>query len=80
MDREREISAFVTPSGLYEYNVLLFGMKNSPATFQIMIHSVVQCLPNTSTYIDDLVTGSNSWESHIADMEKLFQKPILQLI
>lgn len=57
-DRGREISAFVTPSGLYEYDVLPFGMKNSPATFQRMINSVVQGLPNTSAYIDDLVTGS----------------------
>lgn len=73
-DRGREISAFVTPSGLYEYNVLPFGMKNAPATFQRMIHSVIKNLPNTNAYIDDLVTGSDSWEAHLEDVERLFQR------
>ena len=56
-DRAREISAFVTPSGLYEYKVLPFGMKNAPATFQRMMNGVVKPLPNTDVYIDDLITG-----------------------
>lgn len=73
-ERAREISAFVTPSGLYEYNVLPFGMKNAPATFQRMIQSVIQGLPNTNAYIDDLVTGSDSWEEHLQDVGRLFQR------
>ena len=32
-NRAKEISAFVTPDGLYQYEVMPFGMKNSPATF-----------------------------------------------
>jgi len=73
-ERGREISAFVTPSGLYEYKVLPFGMKNAPATFQRMIQSVIQDLPNTQAYIDDLITGSDSWEEHLQAVEKLFQR------
>ena len=71
-ERGRQISAFVTPFDLYEYNVLPFGMKNAPATFQRMMHSVIQDLPNTYAYLDDVVTGSDSWEEHIKHVEKLF--------
>ena len=73
-DRGREISAFVTPSGLYEYNVLPFGMKNSPVTFQRMINSIIQGLKDTDAYIDDLVTRSYTLEEHIESVEKLFER------
>ena len=73
-DRAREISAFVTPSGLYEYNVLPFGLKNAPATFQRMIQSIVNDLPCTRAYLDDLVTASESWDSHLKAVSLLFEK------
>ena len=73
-ERGREISAFVTSSGLYEYNVLPFGMKNAPATFQRMMESVVQGLGHTHAYIDDLITKSDTWEDHIMNLEELFKR------
>ena len=73
-ERGREISAFVTSSGLYEYNVLPFGMKNAPATFQRMMESVVQGLEHTHAYIDDLITRSDTWEEHVKNVEELFER------
>ncbi|CAC5364330.1 unnamed protein product [Mytilus coruscus] len=40
--RAREISAFVTPDGLFQYTVMPFGMKGAPATFQSMINNVIK--------------------------------------
>ena len=31
-ERAKKLSAFVTPEGLYQYRVMLFGMINAPAT------------------------------------------------
>ena len=38
--RAKEISAFVTPDGLFQYNVMPFGMKNSNSTFQRLVNTV----------------------------------------
>ena len=40
-DRGKQLSAFVTPYGLYQYKVMPFGMKNSGATFQRQIDIVL---------------------------------------
>ena len=40
-ERAKEVSAFVTPHGLYQYKVMPFGMRNSPATFQRHINRII---------------------------------------
>ena len=35
-ERAKQLSAFVAPSGLYQNKVMAFGMKNSPATFDLL--------------------------------------------
>jgi hypothetical protein len=63
--RAREISAFATPDGFYEYTVTPFGMRNAPATFQRMINTVIQGLDGCRAYIDDVVIFSNTWKEHM---------------
>ena len=49
-ERAKELSAFVTSSGLYQYKVMAFGMKNSPATFQCLINSVTSGIDGCDAY------------------------------
>ena len=72
--RAQEISAFVTPDGLYQYTVMPFGMRNAPATFQHMINSVVSGLEGCAAYIDDVVIYSHSWDQHVSQLRSLFSR------
>jgi hypothetical protein len=68
--RAKEISAFVTPDGLYQCNVMPFGMKNSQATFQRMMK---QDLAGVETYVDDIVVYSDTWE-HLSRLHHMFER------
>ena len=73
--RAREISAFVTPSGLhvYQYKVMPFGMKNDPATFQRMVNKLIRDIDGCEGYIDDVVICNDNWSDHIHQIKRFFQ-------
>ena len=71
--RARKISAFITPSGLYQYKVMPFRMKNAPATFQRMVNELVRDIDGCEGYIDDVVIYSDNWSDHIRQMKCFFQ-------
>ena len=73
-ERAKEISAFVTPDGLYQYKVMPFGMKNSPASFQRLVNTLTADIPNCEVYIDDAVIFTDSWEDHLQTIELFFKK------
>ena len=70
-EQAKEVSAFVTPDGLYQYTVMPFGMKNAPATYQRMINKVTSGLKGCGAYIDDLVIYSDNWEQHLVQLRDL---------
>ena len=64
-NRAKEISAIVTPDRLYHYKVMPFGMKNSSATFQRLVNSLIFNLVVCKAYIDDAIIFSEEWEHHL---------------
>lgn len=56
-------TAFVTNRGLYESNVMNFGLVNAPATFQTMMNDIFVDYVrrgDTGVYIDDVIIGTKS--------------------
>lgn len=57
-------SAFVTPSGVYQWKRMPFGLVNAPASFQALMTQVLRGL-NWKTclvYVDDILVFSNSFK------------------
>ena len=74
-ERAKDISAFVTPSGLYRYKVMPFGMKNSGATFQRMMNKVLAGVKGAGVYIDDIITyNSGSFVAHVNLIDEVFAR------
>ena len=73
-DRASEISAFVTPDGLYQYTVMPFGLRNAPATFQRLMRTVLAGVGNCEVYLDDVVAYSDTWQEHMHTMGLVFTR------
>ena len=57
----KQLSAFVTPFGQYQFCVKPFGMINSGTSFVRMIRKVLQGKENfTDTFIDDIFIFSDT--------------------
>ena len=69
----RAKTAFSTPSGLYQFRVMPFGLNGAPATFQRMMDRLLQGLDDFApAYPDDLVVYSSTWEEHIGHIRTVF--------
>ena len=73
-ERAKEISAFVTPDGLYQYKVMPFGIRNVPATFQRLINQVTTEVSGCEAYIDDVIIYSDNWSNHVEQINVFFDK------
>jgi hypothetical protein len=66
-DESRPKTAFVCEHGLFQYNVLPFGLAVAPSIYQQTMTHLLNglnsfCLP----YLDDIIIWSNSFEEHLS--------------
>ncbi|CAF1570065.1 unnamed protein product [Adineta ricciae] len=70
-EEDKKKTAFVTTDGLFEFNVLPFGLSNAPASFQRIMNSILGTLrwDITLVYLDDIIIYSKSFEKHVAHLD-----------
>ena len=73
-ERAKELSALVTPTDLYQYKVMAFGMKNLLATFQHLINSVTSGIDGCEAYIDDTIKYRDTWKDHLSTIQQFYDR------
>ncbi len=60
-------TAFNTPKGHYEYQVMPFGLVNAPAVFQALINDVLRDMLDkfVFVYLDDILIFSRCYQEHV---------------
>ena len=70
-EEDKEKTAFSSHMGLFQYNVLPFGLCNAPATFEAMMENMLsdylwkRCL----VYLDDIIIFGKTFEECLENLE-----------
>ncbi|XP_025266084.1 uncharacterized protein LOC112638471 [Camponotus floridanus] len=75
-EKDKSKTTFSTPYGHYEFNRMLFGLKNAPATFQRLMNSVLMGLQGLRclVYLDDIVIYESSLDDHNKRLKEVLQR------
>ena len=69
-------TAFITQDGLFEFNVMPFGLHNAPATFQRAMQEVLRGLnwKFVFCYLDDIIIFSRTFDEHLDHLRQVFDR------
>ena len=73
-EKSRTYLTINTHKGLFQYNRLPFGVASAPAIFQRTIETILQGLPNTCVYLDDILVTGETEEDHIRNLEAVLSR------
>ena len=70
-----EKTTFITPYGLYCYNVMPFGLKNARATYQRLVTKIFRPLMGKTmeVYINDMLVKSKERPDHTKHLQETFE-------
>ena len=68
-------TTFITPQGLYCYNVIPFGLKNVGATYQRPVTKIFRPLIGRTmeVYIDDMLVKTKERPDHTKHLQETFE-------
>ena len=72
----KQLCAFITHDGLYQFERMPFGLKNAPATFSRLMGTVLRGLlwKKCLVYLDDIIVFSSTFEEHVERLGQVFDR------
>ena len=73
---DKEKTAFATHMGLYEFNVMSFGLCNAPATFEAMMETMLRGLlwKKCLVYLDDIIVYGSTFKQCSKNLSEVLRK------
>ncbi len=70
----KDMTAFVTHSGVYRWNRLPFGLSNAPSHFIAAMNNLFRKLlyKGVLIYLDDILVYSDTYEKHVELLQEVF--------
>ncbi|XP_028656990.1 uncharacterized protein K02A2.6-like [Erpetoichthys calabaricus] len=63
-----------THKGLFRYNRLVFGVSSAPAMWQRAMDQVLQGIPGTQCYLDDIIVTGTDNSAHLTNLEAVLTR------
>ena len=73
-DRSKQLTAFSTPLGLYQFKKMPFGLVNAPAVFSRLMRILLVNTENLDNFIDDILIFTMTWSEHTKVLFDLFHR------
>jgi len=70
----KEMTAFSTPQGLFQFCVMPFGLVNAPITFCRLMRKLLTGMKNIDNFIDDVIIFTKTSEEHVGKLKELFRR------
>ena len=74
LDSESQKLTTNTPKGLFVYTRLPFGASAAPGIFQRTIDGILQGIPMTAVYLDDIIVTGRTEVEHMQNLHKVLTK------
>lgn len=73
-ENSKEKTAFICHSGLYQFERVPFGLRNSPTVFQNVMEAALRGLNHKTAlvYVDDIVAFSPDFDTHLQHLTDIF--------
>ena len=69
----KQKTAFITHEGLFEFDVMPYGVCNAPATFKRLMQKILSGLGSfCNVYIDDILIFSRNFDEHRLHLQEVF--------
>ena len=75
-EEDKAKTAFCTKYGLFQFNVMPFGLCNAPGTFERLMETVLRGMQweRAVLYLDDIIVFSETVEEHLRRIEEILQR------